>query len=350
VAGNPTLDELADELYTLPPEQFVATRDERSRAARSAGDRGLASQLAGLRRPTTSAWVLNLLVRDQPGLLDQLLELGAELVRAQRELRGSQLRELAGQRQRVVAELVRAARRRAAEAGHPASAETGYEVEQTLHAALADPAVARQVCSGRLVRPVTVSGFGVEPATPPSGTATAGEPGAAADGAPTGAGDGAPEAAGDTREDPADDGRTGGERGQRGAQPPDRPQPDAAQRRQQERARAEEERADREAARRQAERGRLQATRDAAQADLEGAEVDLLDAAHRLAAAEQARTDAADLVLRLEEQLNTARRAQRESGSQLRDAQRRHEAATRGRDGAARRLAEASTRLDAHRG
>jgi hypothetical protein len=334
MAGNTTLDEVADELYALPPEHFVAARDEQTKAARSTGDRGLATGLTALRRPTTSAWVVNLLVRDQPGLLDQLLGLGAELRAAQQQLRGPELRELAAQRQRVVAELVRAARRRAAEAGHPVSADTGYEVEQTLHAALADPEVAQQVCTGRLVKPVTVAGFGAEvvagppaPAERPSPKATPRPAGPAAE--PTGSA--GPAKHRPARARPAGDG------------------PDRAQRRQQEREQAERDRAAQEAARRRAERERLQAARDTAQADLDAAEADLRDAADRLAAAEQARTDAADLVESLEEQLNAARRAQRDSGGQIRDAQRRRDAAGRGRDGAARRLAELTARLDAQR-
>jgi hypothetical protein len=411
MAGTPTLDELADELYALPPDQFVAARDERARAARATGDRSLASQLAGLRRPTTSAWVLNLLVRDQPELVDELLELGGELRRAQRELRGPELRELAGQRQRVVAALVRAARQQAALVGSPVSTETGYEVEQTLHAALADPDVAQQVRTGRLVKPIQVTGFEGEPTGPAAGDAaapagsagaggaagTAGSAGAAGSadaggaagaGGSGGSGGGATRAAerdGGTAGDgtgPAGDGTSpagsgggptgrgdpagavaagagaaAGGAGGAGARQSGGPaaaaggsRQDAAQRRRQERAQAEQDRAAQEAARRQADRSRLQAARDAAQADLEAAEVELQDAAGRLAAAERARTDAADLVARLEEELNTARRSQRDSGGRLRDAQRRQERASRGRDGAARRLAEAAARLDAHRG
>ncbi|MEN3358376.1 MAG: hypothetical protein V7637_2358 [Mycobacteriales bacterium] len=346
MAGNPGLDEVADELYSLPPEQFVAARDERSKAARSAGDRGLATGLAGLRRPTTSAWVLNLLVRDQPELLDQLLALGTELRAAQRELRGPELRELSTQRQRVVAELVRAARRRAAEAGHPVSTDTGYEVEQTLHAALADPDVARQVCTGRLVKPVPVTGFGAEPTGP-----------AATDGATNASGPGGGTRAASRTEARTDDAERARPAGQdaepaapggrrAGGGRPSRQE--AAERRQREREQADRDRAAQEAARRQAERDRLAAARDAARSDLDAAEADVRDASARLAAAEQARTDAAELVGSLEEQLNAARRAQRDCGGQIRDAQRRGEAAARGRDGAARRLADLTARLAAH--
>lgn len=66
----------------------------------------------------------------------------------------------------------------------------------------------------------------------------------------------------------------------------------------------------------------------------------------RLAAAERGRTGAADLVASLEEQLSAALRAHRDFGGQIRDAQRRRDEAVRGREGAARRLAELTARLD----
>jgi hypothetical protein len=113
-----------------------------------------------------SAWVLNLLVRDQPEVGEQLVELGAELRRAQEQLSGEALRELAAQRQRLVSALVRSARKLAAEAGHPVSAATAFELEQTLHAALADPDVAAEVGTGRLAKPASRTGFEAQPPAP----------------------------------------------------------------------------------------------------------------------------------------------------------------------------------------
>ena len=148
------------------------------RAARAAGDRKLAAALGRLRRPTVSAWVLNLLVRDQPEVGEQLVELGGELRRAQEQLSGEALRELAAQRQRLVAALVRSARKLAAEAGHPVSAATAYELEQTLHAALADPEVAAEVGSGRLAKPASRTGFEAAGAGAAGPAARAGPPAA----------------------------------------------------------------------------------------------------------------------------------------------------------------------------
>ena len=61
------LDEIAEELYGVPPEEFVAARTAARDRARAAGDKELAAAVAALPKPTTAAWVANLLVRRQPG-------------------------------------------------------------------------------------------------------------------------------------------------------------------------------------------------------------------------------------------------------------------------------------------
>src|SRR5437762_4029417 len=77
------LEPLADELYGLRPEAFSAARDEAIRAARRQGKAALARELARLRKPTQSAWLVNLLWRDQREVMQQLFELANELSRAQ---------------------------------------------------------------------------------------------------------------------------------------------------------------------------------------------------------------------------------------------------------------------------
>jgi hypothetical protein len=153
-------DDAVDALYGLSPGEFVAAREERAKAARAGGDRDLAGRIHGLRRPTAGAWMVNLLARERPQVLRQLLELGGALRDAQANLRGEELRTLTGQRQQLVSALVDEARRLSAEAGQRGSDEAAYEVERTLLAALADPDVGEQVATGALVRPLDYSGFG----------------------------------------------------------------------------------------------------------------------------------------------------------------------------------------------
>ncbi|WP_251096176.1 hypothetical protein [Streptomyces sp. Caat 7-52] len=154
------LDAVADELYGLRPEDFVAARDRRALDARKAGDQALAKEIGALRRPNLAAWASNLLVHRQPEEVRPLLGLGEELRRAHRELDGARLRRLSRRQNEVIGALGRQARRLAAQAGHPVGEGVQREVEETLHAVLADPQAAREWAAGRLVRPLSsTAGF-----------------------------------------------------------------------------------------------------------------------------------------------------------------------------------------------
>jgi hypothetical protein len=150
-----------DRLYTLPPEQFVAERDAAVAAARRAGARADAAAIARLRRPTVAAWLVNLLARQQPELIAELLDLGDALREAQYELRGAELRELSERRRAAIAALVAQARR-LAPPQRRSSLPLG-EVEATLGAALAEPEVAERVRAGTLSKAVGYAGFGEVP-------------------------------------------------------------------------------------------------------------------------------------------------------------------------------------------
>ncbi|MBF6211737.1 hypothetical protein IU433_16410 [Nocardia puris] len=155
-----TPDEVAVDLYGLPPAEFTAARAARVAEAKRAGDKELAAAIGALRKPTVSAWAVNLLVRAEPGEVDALLRLASALRAAQRELSGERLRELSVQRQQVVNALARRAGALAADAGKRIG-ETGLrEIAATLTAALADPEVAERVRTGTLSAAATYEGFG----------------------------------------------------------------------------------------------------------------------------------------------------------------------------------------------
>ena len=154
------LEQVADELYALAPAAFTAARDEQAGQARASGDAGLAGAIRKLRRPTVSAWLVNLLAREDGGQVDDLLELGQSLREAQRALDGDRLRELSAQRRRLVAALTQEAQRLAAQAGQAVSAQVEREVQDTLEAALADQGMADAVRSGRLTKALSYAGLG----------------------------------------------------------------------------------------------------------------------------------------------------------------------------------------------
>ncbi|MGY1772123.1 hypothetical protein [Blastococcus sp. SYSU D00813] len=154
------LDDVADELYEVPPEEFVAARTARVDDARAAGDRVLAKQIGALPKPSTAAWVVNVLVRAHRDEIEALVELGGLLREAQDSLAGDQLRALNTQRGQLLSALTRQAAARARERGHAVSTAVSGQVEDTLRAAMADPEAGEAVLGGRLTSPLSYSGMG----------------------------------------------------------------------------------------------------------------------------------------------------------------------------------------------
>jgi hypothetical protein len=145
------LEDAKAELYESEPDGFTARRQELAEHARDAGEPAVAKQIAALRKPTRSAWVVNRLVRSDPGVRSRLDALGADL-RAAAD--GGRIRELTTARSRLVDELTRTAL-----AGLPAPpAALREEVTATLDAAIADPDVADRL--GTLARAEQYAGFG----------------------------------------------------------------------------------------------------------------------------------------------------------------------------------------------
>ncbi|MFF1315484.1 hypothetical protein ACFVZL_32360 [Streptomyces sp. NPDC058320] len=149
-------DDVAEELYRLPPVQFTAARNAQVAEARRAGDAATARRIAALHKPTLAAWVSNLLAR-QKEEARQLLELAEALREAHRTLDPEQFRTLSHQQHVVIAGLARQAGGLARQAGLPVSPSVLHEVEQILRAALADPEVAEQWATGRLTKVPAVS-------------------------------------------------------------------------------------------------------------------------------------------------------------------------------------------------
>jgi hypothetical protein len=159
------IDDVIRRMYEAPPDGFVAARTEAVAEARKAGDKDAAKRLAALRKPTVAAWVVNLLALRRPDMIDELVELATALRSAQRGLKGGELRELTAQRRKIVTALVNAARKLAvAEDPQMSGAKLPLsEVEATLTAALAEPEIAEQVRTGRLIRAAAYAGFGEVP-------------------------------------------------------------------------------------------------------------------------------------------------------------------------------------------
>jgi hypothetical protein len=167
-----SVDELGNELYTLPPTRFTAARDAAVAQARADGDPGGARELAALKRPTQGAFLVNLLALRRPEVVTDLIDLGERIRAAQGTVSAADLRELTTQR-RTALRTARALCRTLAgevEAGTPTEAQLD-EASATLEAAMADPAAAEQVRTGRVVKALHYAGFGGAFGTTVSATA-----------------------------------------------------------------------------------------------------------------------------------------------------------------------------------
>ena len=152
-------DTVADELYGLPPGEFVASRDRFAKQARADGDKDLAETIKALRRPTAGAWLANMVVRRCPQQVSRMLGLGDEMRAAQAHLVGDRLRQLSSERVEAIASVAREARRLADELGSTFGGPAADELRATLEAAFASPKAAEILRRGRLTTGLHYSGF-----------------------------------------------------------------------------------------------------------------------------------------------------------------------------------------------
>ncbi len=152
------IDEIAEELYGVPLEDFTAQRNATAKQAKAGGDAELSEQVKALAKPTAAAWLANLLARERPDELEDLALLGEQMREATAALDGAKLRELTPRRHQQVDALVKDA---GTLAGRKVSTDVAQKLRETLDAALVDPAAAQAVRSGRLTSALRHVGFGV---------------------------------------------------------------------------------------------------------------------------------------------------------------------------------------------
>jgi hypothetical protein len=283
-------DAVADELYSLPRDEFTAARNDAATRARKDGDRDLAEQIGALRRPTTAAWLVNQLAREHPDEVRALVELGDGLRAAQDRLEGDELRRLSQQRGELVHGLVQQTKALARSAGQPASDAVTRQLEDTFTAAVNSSAAAQSVADGRLTA-----------ALDPADTAGGLTAGAAA---------------------PAQ-------------APKSRPKPDGATRR------------DRDERQRRERDERLRRDLERACADADEADTALDEAQRGLTDAEQAVDDAGATLQELRERIEAAERDEQDARRRARSTQRHVDAADRTAREARQRVRDLEHRLSA---
>ncbi len=177
-----------EDLYGLPLGDFTAARNALAKRLRGEGDPEAGKEVAAARKPTTAAWAVNQLLRQEPDRVRELLEIGEQLREAQASLvaggdRGDTL-ALSERERRLVEQLLADAGRILEQSGARPSEATLEEIRDTLHAAAVDEEAAAAVGSGRLTKERRAIGFGLGTTATGSRPAGAG-PKAASSKAPT---------------------------------------------------------------------------------------------------------------------------------------------------------------------
>jgi hypothetical protein len=242
-----------------------------------------------------AAWLANLVARELPDELDDLLALGDEFREATADLDGDRLRELTPKRHKLLDQLSKEAAKLADREGQKVSADVAQKLRETLDAALVDPAAGEAVREGRLDSALRHVGFGVvdESGAPSNVTPLT-----------------------DERRKRADERRKA--RAATTAETPAVKEESAAEKAKREKAEREQER--REAA----EKAEAKKELDDAVAAAEAAEAAVADLDGQLSDARDALVEAQEAVHRIGEELDEARKAARDAQKESREARKRY--------------------------
>ncbi len=144
------LDTALSSLYEVSREEFVPTRDDLVRKARSSGDRELASKIAVARKPTVAAWLINQVAREYPDDLTALAELSDALRGAHQQLAADRLRTLSQQRNELLRTIDDRTLRVARRAKMTVTDQVAEQVREAFTAAVLDQDVLADLRTGRL--------------------------------------------------------------------------------------------------------------------------------------------------------------------------------------------------------
>jgi hypothetical protein len=162
----PDIDPVIDELYAAPREDFIALRKQHAKAARAAGESGVAAEIDKLAKPTTAAWIANQLARTESAEVRSLAEVGDALRQAHAQLDGVEIKSLSQRRTELIRELVR----RAEEVGDGSLSESVIrELEEIFTRVVADEQVAMAMVAGRMTSAKGFAPASGWPSLPPSG-------------------------------------------------------------------------------------------------------------------------------------------------------------------------------------
>jgi hypothetical protein len=156
-------DDELQQLFAARPADFVRVRNELSRRLRKEGRRDDAAEAGKLRRPPVTAAALNQVAREQPQLIEALLDEGTRLRDAmQRAIKGNavDVRPAQAAERRAADAVVSAARQRLEQLGQRDTDAATQRISNTVRAAALDDSLAQRLRDGMLDSDAVASGFG----------------------------------------------------------------------------------------------------------------------------------------------------------------------------------------------
>lgn len=136
-----SVDDVVAELLSGPLNEFTGRRNAKAKELKQAGQRGLADEVAGLKKPPVAVWAVNQLARRSTAELERLRRAGEGVVQAQsgavagRKNAAQELRSASDAMQRELEAAVRAVGDALRADGHAADEATLRRVQEMLRLA-----------------------------------------------------------------------------------------------------------------------------------------------------------------------------------------------------------------------
>ena len=154
-----------DDLFGLRPEEFTAARNALAKRLKAEGLTEQAAAVQALRRPSPTAWAVNQVAREQPALIDALMDAGQRLRTAIETTVGgdrSGLPAAQTQERRAIQDVVGAAIALMEAAGDRVPESARQRMSETLRAATVDSSVAERLRKGNLETDMASPGLGLD--------------------------------------------------------------------------------------------------------------------------------------------------------------------------------------------
>ncbi|HEX2149343.1 MAG TPA: hypothetical protein VHI31_04105 [Actinomycetota bacterium] len=147
----------AEPLFELPPEEFTAERDRIAKELKKQGDDDAAASVKALKRPSVTAYALNLVSRKDPGLIEALLDADQSLRTAKSR---AEMDSAKAERQKAISSISGKATDLLSAQERPVTAQVRERLTETLLAVATDDATRELLRTGRLLKEAEAGGFG----------------------------------------------------------------------------------------------------------------------------------------------------------------------------------------------